>query len=176
MLNVHTAQDILMDITDEEGIMSIIECMLEGKKSDLDIAEETKIKLTTVRKVLYKLNEAGITTYKKKLEPKTKSLVYYWKFHQEIVFNLLKKESKKLTEEIERSIKYEESNMFFACKPNGHRYNFENASEFNFLCPKCGESLQHQDNSAKILDLIHQKETAESMINQTKESFFLKVD
>jgi transcription initiation factor TFIIE subunit alpha len=176
MLIVHTVQDILMDITDEEGSVSIIESILKGKKSDIDIAEETEIKLTTVRKVLYKLNEAGITTYKKKIEPKNKSLIYYWKFHQEVVFNMLANESEKLKEEIEKSIKYEESNMFFACKANGHRYKFENASEFNFICPECGDSLQHQDNSDKIMELLHQKEAAELMVNQNGKSHLFKLD
>jgi transcription initiation factor TFIIE subunit alpha len=176
MLIVHTVQDILMDITDEEGSVSIIESILEDKKSDIDIAEETEIKLTTVRKVLYKLNEVGITTYKKKTEPKTKSLVYYWKFHQEAVFNILTNESKKLAEEIEESIKYEESNMFFACKANGHRYKFESASEFNFICPECGDSLQHQDNSAKIVELLQQKEAAELMVNQNVKDHLFEMD
>jgi len=163
MLNDPMVQDILMNITDEEVTVSIIECMLEGKKSDIEIAEETEIKLTTVRKVLYKLNEAGITTYKKKMEPKTKSLIYYWKYHQKIVSNILINESKKLAEELEKSIEYEESNMFFACKANCQRYKFENASEINFICPKCGDPLEHQDNSAKIVELLKKKAAAESI-------------
>lgn len=165
MLDIHIIQNILMDITDEECSVPIIECMLEGKESEIDIAEQTKIKLTTVRKVLYKLNDTGITTYKKKIEPKTKSLDYYWKFHKKIVFDILAKKSKELIEEFEESIKYEKSNMFFACAI-GHRYKFENASEFNFQCPKCGDLLQHKDNTAKITELLHKKKSAESMVNQ----------
>jgi transcription initiation factor TFIIE subunit alpha len=176
MLNVLSVQDILLDITDEEGCVSIIESMLEGKNSDIDIAEETGIKLTTVRKVLYKLNETGITTYQKKLEPKTKSLIYYWKYNQEVVFNILTNESKELKEELEESIKYEESNMFFACKANGHRYKFENASEYNFICPECGDSLLHQDNSARIVELLQKKEAAELMVNQNGKNHLFKVD
>lgn len=175
MSNVQMVQDILMDITDEEDSVPIIESILEDKKSDIDIAEETEIKLTTVRKVLYKLNEVGITTYKKMKEPQTNSLIYYWKFHQDAVFDILINESKKLKEELEKSIEYEESNMFFACK-NGHRYKFENASEFNFICPECGDSLQHQDNSAKIMELLHQKEAAELVVNQNGRNDLLKMN
>jgi len=41
-----------MDITNnEKDSISIIESILKGKTSDLEIAEETDIKLNTVRKV-----------------------------------------------------------------------------------------------------------------------------
>ncbi len=43
--------------------------------------------------------------------------------------------------------------MFFACKDNGHRYKFDEATENNFACPKCGESLEYQDNSNIIIEL-----------------------
>ena len=43
--------------------------------------------------------------------------------------------------------------MFFACNLNGHRYKFDEASENNFSCPKCGESLEFQDNKTIIAEL-----------------------
>ena len=54
-------EKILMDITNnEEGSVSIIECILNGKTFDSEIAEETEIKLNKVRKILYKFHEAGV--------------------------------------------------------------------------------------------------------------------
>ncbi len=47
--------------------------------------------------------------------------------------------------------------MFFSCDTNGHRYKFEEATENNFTCPECGESLEYQDNSAIINELIKDK-------------------
>ena len=59
-------QEILIDITnDEESSISIIESILKGKTSDVDIAEETEIKLNTIRKILDKLHTAGIASYKR---------------------------------------------------------------------------------------------------------------
>jgi transcription initiation factor TFIIE subunit alpha len=161
MLTNPVVQEMLMDITNnEKGSISIIECILNGKTFDLEIAEETDIKLNTVRKVLYKLNDAGIATYKKSQDPETKWFIYSWKFEQDNVFDVITKKYEKLSEEIEKSIEYEEANMFFACKSNGHRYKFENASEHNFTCPKCGESLEHYDNSPIIRELLKEKADA----------------
>jgi transcription initiation factor TFIIE subunit alpha len=135
----------------------IIDCILTGKTSDLEIADETEIKLSTVRKILYKLNEAGIATYKKTQDPETKWFIYNWKFEPEKVSDIITQKFEKVTDEIEKSLEYEEANMFFTCKNNAHRYVFEKASENNFTCPKCGESLEYQDNSTIIADLQTEK-------------------
>ena len=164
MLTNPAVQEILMDITNnEKDSISIIECILNGITFDLEIAEETDIKLNTIRKVLYKLNEAGIASYKKSQDPETKWFIYSWKFEEENVSDIITKKYEKLSEEIEKSIQSEETNMFFACKTNGHRYKFENASEYSFLCPKCGESLDYQDNSAILTKLLKEKADATSL-------------
>jgi len=63
----------------------------------------------------------------------------------------------RLSEEIEKSIEYEEAKYVLRGKVNGHRYKFEKASKHNFLCPKCGESLEHHDNSIIIRELFERK-------------------
>ena len=95
MLSDPIVQEILMDITDDEkGSFSILESILKGKVSDLEIAEETDIKLSTVRKVLYKLNDAGLTSYEKTQDPETKWFVYSWKFEEENVSDIITKNMK----------------------------------------------------------------------------------
>lgn len=153
-------QEILIDITnDEESSISIIESILKGKTSDVDIAEETEIKLNTIRKILNKLHTAGIASYKKSKDPKTSSEIYNWKFNQEKISDIITKKY----EELEKSLQYEKKNTFFACKTNGHRYRYEKASEYNFSCPQCGKSLEYQDNTLIIGDLLNKKAKYESM-------------
>ena len=158
MLKNPLFQEILMDITnDEESSFSIIECILKGKTSDEEISKETEIKLTVVRRVLYKLYDAGIASYKRTRDPDTKWESYNWRFEQDKVSEIINKKYESLTEEIERCIKYEEENIFFVCKTNNHRYKFEKASQTNFICPECGESLKYQDNSSIIVKLLNEK-------------------
>ena len=53
MLKDSQVQELLMDITDDEkNCVTIIECLLNGKTSDAAIAEETEIKLNTIRRSL----------------------------------------------------------------------------------------------------------------------------
>jgi transcription initiation factor TFIIE subunit alpha len=156
-------EKILMDITNnEEGSVSIIECILNGKTFDSEIAEETEIKLNTVRKILYKFHDAGIASYKRTKDPETNWFIYSWKFDKEKVSDIISKKHQRNTEDIEKSIKYEEENMFFACKTNGHRYKFEKASEFNFVCPDCNDTLEYQDNTSRIIELLKEKADSKS--------------
>ncbi len=173
MLTDPIVQEVLIDIThDEESSISVIECLLSGVTSDFDIAEETGINLTIIRKVLYDLYSAGITTYNRIEDPENTGDIYSWKFKQEKISEIIQDKYVNISLKIEKSIKYEEENMFFVCKSNNHRYKFENASDYNFECPVCGDSLEHQDNSELILELLKEKETIASMVKLNIKSSF----
>ena len=103
------------------------------------------------------------STCKKSKDPETNWFIYNWKFEPEKISNIITKKYGKFSEDIQRSIEYEEENMFFVCKSNGHRYKFEKASENNFICPKCGELMEYQDNTAIIKELQNEKATYVSM-------------
>ncbi len=154
MLKDDAVQDILTGITnDEENSVSIIKCMLEGKTTDEEIAEETEIRLNIVRRVLYKLYDAGVATYKRSKDPETQWYTYSWKFEEKKISEILEKNCEKISRDLNESLEYEEGNMFFVCKSNDHRYNFDEASENNFTCGECGAALEYQDNSAIITEL-----------------------
>lgn len=171
MLSDPVVQEILIEITDDEkSCYTILEALLNGRVSDLEISEESEIKLTTVRKILYKLHDAGVVSYKKSKDPVTNWDIYNWTFDQDKVSDIINKKYQDLGSEVDKAIKYEKSNMFFACKTNNHRYKFEKASEYNFSCPKCGESLNHQDNAEIIADLLNKKLKYESM-NKTQDNY-----
>jgi transcription initiation factor TFIIE subunit alpha len=154
MLMDPTVQEVLMDITnDEESSVSIIECLVKGKTTDEEIAEETEVRLNIVRKVLYKLYDAGVASYKRSKDPETQWYTYSWKFEEEKVADIINHKYENFSREIEEALEFEEGNMFFVCLTNGCRYRFEEASENNFICPKCGGNLEYQDNSAVITEL-----------------------
>ena len=159
MLNDPIIQELLMEITDNnQNSFPIIECIMNGTTIDLEISEETEIKLTIVRKILYKLYDAGIATCKKAKDPKTNWDMYVWKLEEVSIVEAITKKYENISSDIEKSIQYEEENMFFACKTNGHRYKFDNASEINFICPKCGETLEFQDNTSVITALMKEND------------------
>jgi transcription initiation factor TFIIE subunit alpha len=153
MIKDANVQEMLIDVTeDEENSIPIINCLLNGKTTDEEIAEETEIRLNIVRRILYKLYDAGVASYKRSKDPETQWYTYSWKFEEDKIREIIAKKYENFSREIVHSLEYEEGNMFFVC-PNGCRYNFNEASEHNFICPECDCSMEFQDNSTIILEL-----------------------
>ena len=158
MLTDTNVQEILIDVTkDHENSIPIIQCLLKGKTTDEEIAEETEIRLNIVRRILYKLYDAGVASYKRSKDPETQWYTYSWKFEEAKIAEIISEKFERFSEEIHQSLEYEEENMFFVC-PNGCRYNFEEASERNFTCPDCNTNMEFQDNSSIITELKEIKE------------------
>ncbi|MGF7117829.1 transcription factor E [Methanobacterium oryzae] len=156
ILNEPLVQEFIHDITkDNENSISIIKCLLEGKLTDEEISEEIELRLNIVRRILYKLYDAGIASYKRSKDPETQWYTYSWTFEKERVIKTIAQNYEENSREMEEYLAYEEDNMFFACI-NGCRYNFEEASEHNFMCPECEQKLEYQDNSSKIIELREQ--------------------
>ncbi len=128
----------------------IIACLKEGYATDEEVAEKISCKLNIVRKILYKLYDMRLASYKRDKDKETQWYTYDWRFNEgeykKLEFNLASSELKRLNSEVE----YEENNMFFVC-PNGHyRLDFEDASTVEFLCPECDLDLEFEDNQEKI--------------------------
>ena len=152
--------------TVEETIIPIINALDEGIETDEEIAEKTGIKLNIVRKILYKLYDLKIANYKRSKDPETQWFTYSWKFDKEELINQINKESESELKALNDRLAYEENNMFFIC-PEGHvRYNFDEASDEEFLCV-CGEELQFQDNS----DMIDQLKENIKIVENDLDSF-----
>ena len=92
----------------------------------------------------------------------------YGNLKPEKVYDMITKKYEELAVKIEKSVRYEEENMFFACKANGHRYIFEKASEYNFVCPKCNGTLEFQDNTGVIGELLKEKAAYDQVISKGK--------
>jgi len=154
MLGNPAIQELIAGITkDDENGISIIECLLNGKITDEEIAEETEIRLNIVRRILYKLYDAGLASYKRSKDPETQWYTYSWRFEENRIFEIIEKKHEEISRELRETLDYEENNLFFTCRNNGCRYNFEEASENNFICPDCGDALEFQDNSTIIMEL-----------------------
>ena len=162
MLDDPLVKTLLINVVEDESNLPIVQALIDGVETDEEIANKTGIKLNIVRKILYKLYDLGLASYKRSKDPETQWFTYTWRFEKEEVINHIIKDSedylKMLNDELER----EENSMFFVC-PQGHvRLDFDDSSDYEFLCPACGEELEFQDNTEIIKQIKEDIKMVES--------------
>jgi transcription initiation factor TFIIE subunit alpha len=156
MLNDPLVHNMLSTVVQEEENFPIVESLFKGTNTDESIAEETEIKLNIVRKVLYRLYDSGLASYKRSKDPETQWYTYSWKFDPEGVNNQIRHTAEDMITNLKEDLEIEQDNMFFVCQGCGDsktRYPFDKSSEYGFQCPNCGGELVFQDNQP-IIDKI----------------------
>ncbi len=162
MINDPLVKQLLTNVVETDDNLPIVEALNEGIETDEEIANKTGIKLNIVRKILYKLYDMGLASYKRSKDPETQWFTYSWKFEKEEVINRIIKDSQNYLTMLNEELDREENNMFFMC-PQGHvRLDFDEASDYEFLCPACGEELEFQDNKQIIKQIKEDIKMVES--------------
>lgn len=165
MIDDPLVKTLLTNVVEDESNLPIVEALESGVETDEEIAKKTEIKLNIVRKVLYKLYDLGLASYKRSKDPETQWFTYSWKFEKEEVINHIKKDSEQYLKMLNDELEHEENNMFFVC-PQGHvRFDFDAASDYEFLCPVCMEELEFQDNKNHIKQIKEDIKMVESNFN-----------
>ena len=169
MINDPLVKQLLTNIVEDESNLPIVQALNDGIETDEEIANETGIKLNIVRKILYRLYDMGIASYKRSKDPETQWFTYSWKFEKDEIINRINKDSEKYLEMLNEELEREENSMFFIC-PQGHvRLDFDEASDYEFLCPACGEELEFQDNAETIEQIKEDIKMVESNFNSFNE-------
>ena len=78
MLNDGVVKSLIMNIIEDEKNFPIVEALSKGVETDEEIAEKTGIKLNVVRKILYRLYDLGLASYKRSKDPETQWFTYTW--------------------------------------------------------------------------------------------------
>ena len=173
MLNDPLVQEVLFNIFegDEKGF-EVIEVLLEkGETTEEEIAKELGVKLNVVRKLLYELYDARLVDYKRWKDEETNWYSYTWLPTLEKLPYVVKKKLNELIKELEEKLEFEKSNMFFYCPKCNVRFTFEEAMDYGFACPGCGNMLEEFNNAELIKDL---EEQIKFLKNELKNNPFLK--
>lgn len=150
MLKDPLVLSLITNIVEEKSNLPIVKCLIDGIQTDEEIAEKTEIKLNIVRKILYRLYDYGLASYKRSKDPKTQWYTYTWAFEEKEIRKYMEESSKSMIRALEEMLKTEESNIYFVCPDRHSRIDFNTASEIEFICPECGEEMEFKDNSEEI--------------------------
>jgi len=128
---------------------------LKNKKnvSEFKLAEAIKKEINITRNMLYRLYNVNLVSFTRKKDKKKGWYIYYWTFDTKkikyLIFQLKKRRLEKLRERIQR----ERDEQFFLCPNKCIRLDFEQSMNFEFKCPECGNLIEQEDNTQKIMEI-----------------------
>ncbi|MEM3466933.1 MAG: transcription factor E, partial [Candidatus Jordarchaeales archaeon] len=145
--------EVLVKEIGGESAYNIVRILLNSDKeiTDEEIANKLNMQLNAVRKVLYRLYEERLASYRRTRDTNTGWFIYYWKIRPDKVREAVIRRKREVYLRLSERLKFEKENMLFYCgNQNCQRLTFDEAMEAEFKCPNCGEELKFQDNSESI--------------------------
>ena len=131
--------------------------------TDIQIADQTEIRLNTVRKTLYRLYDHSLVALRRFRDKETGWFVFHWRLQPDQFGGFITNRKRHILEKLEARLTYEASHEFYSCQTQGCRpLPFEQAFEVLFRCPTCNKPMRYFNNN-QIVKVLTRK------INQIKE-------
>jgi transcription initiation factor TFIIE subunit alpha len=152
-LSPKAVESVIRELIGDDAIPLIEILKEQSKVSEFQISTKSKIAVDVIRNQLYRLYNHNLVTFIRKKDKKKGWYIYYWSLNSNrIKYLVTDLKRKKLTNLYER-LSREEKTHFFSCKNSCIRVDFEQATNFEYRCPECGELLIQEDNVSKMEDI-----------------------
>ena len=126
---------------------------LSDVATDEEMAESLGIKLNIIRKVLYKLYDYRLASYKRTKDKTIGWYIYTWKLDLKRIDNILTERKRRILNELTKKLEFETQNIFFHCKNDKFKVPFDIATDYNFKCPQCEGEMVNLDNQMIVMNL-----------------------
>lgn len=131
--------------------------MKKGKElTEGEIAEHTKLKISSIRRALNTLAESNLVVYRKVQLPDRARPIFYWRANESGIRSIILSRKRATLEKLKTLLDYEMSTYYYICPFDGARYTFEEALEYDFVCPRCGSVLQPDTRREERIRLLRE--------------------
>lgn len=153
--NNKVVNEIISEVAGED-VLPVVD-YLKGKKniSEFKIAQDIALEVNRIRNILYRLHKYNIVTYHRKKDRIKGWYISYWTLNPSRIGDIRKQLLIRKIDMLKEKLAKEEANQnsFFLCPNMCVRQDFDQATEFEFRCPECGNLLHQQDNTRTIDNL-----------------------
>ncbi|MBI4151263.1 hypothetical protein HY492_03995 [Candidatus Woesearchaeota archaeon] len=166
-------EDVVSQLIGEDVLPLVKALKNKQNISEFKLASTIRREINMTRNMLYRLYDQNLVSFSRKKDKKKGWYIYYWTFNIKRIKYLAEELKKKRLEKLQERLGREQTTQFFSCKNNCIRLSFEQATDFEYKCPECGELLNQEDNSKKIEDIKTeiaslQNELAAKPVKETK--------
>ena len=151
-----------------EEALTVVKTLMKLKEAtDEAIANESNIRLNTVRKILYKLYDHALVSATRVQDEKTGWYIFYWKLQPDQLDAFIRNRKRRTLEKVKIRYDFELAHEFFVCpKCSNVRMTFEDAMESTFRCTQCGEPLNSVNNDKIVQYLAARIKQLEDELNE----------
>ena len=142
-----TLQKVAEAFGGEEAVQIVNVLRGVNETTDDEIAQQTEIRLNTVRKILYKLYDHSLVGLRRSRDKTTGWFIFHWRLQLDQLAGFILNQKRRVLEKLETRLTYEQDHDFYYCGTEGcKRIPFEEAMELVFRCPTCTKLLMHFNN------------------------------
>lgn len=145
-LTKEIAEELVKEVAGEDTVKLVGLLKDEDNISEFKLAEKLRLTVNTVRNMLYRLQEHNLVTSTRKKDKKKGWYIYYWTFNAPQAKSLLTIVKRRKLDQLKERLKTEIQETFYVCPEKCIRFKMDNAMEYNFKCPECGNVLQEENN------------------------------
>ncbi len=159
---------VVEEIAGKEGVDVATVLVNVEETTDEEIATKTDLKLNIVRRILYKLHDNHLASYRRIRDTDTGWFLYYWKIDPRKAQALVNRKKRMVLSLLEQRLEHETNNELYACvNRDSPPVPFEEAMNLSFRCPVCNGLLQYVDNERTISFLRKQVEELRADLKAT---------
>lgn len=146
-------EDVVTQVAGQE-ILPLVKYLKDKKNvSEFKLADSMKKEVNIIRNMLYKLYDNNLVTFVRKKDKKKGWYIYYWTFEPKKIKHLIHMLNQKRLAKLKDRLERETQGIFYECPNKCIRLDFDQAFNFNFKCPECGQLINQESNEAKIKDI-----------------------
>lgn len=142
---------VVEEIAGKEGVEVATVLVNSDETTDEEIATKTDLKLNVVRRILYKLHDNHLASYRRIRDTDTGWFLYFWKIDPNKAQALVNRKKRMVLNLLEQRLEHETNNDLYACvNRDSSPVPFEEAMNLSFRCPVCNGQLEYVDNEKAI--------------------------
>lgn len=161
-------EEVIVELIGEDALL-LVDFLKDNRNvSEFQISSKSKIPVDKIRNQLYRLYNHNLVSFIRKKDKEKGWYIYYWTLNKDRIKYLTTDIKIKKVEKLKERLERENNSHFFACDGKCIRVDFEQATNFEYKCPECGELLMQEDNFQQISDIKKKIEVLEQQIEKEK--------
>lgn len=166
--------EVIMDIAGKDGLRLVNE--LKGKEniSEFSLASKLKKDIKVIRNIIYKLGNYNLISSNRKKDKQKGWYIYYWTIIPENIKFIYIKNKKITLVKLKEQLQKEQTEQFYTCPKKCIHLDFDQAIDFEFRCPECGELLSQYHDPKRIIKLQKRINSLEKELKSEEEKPILK--